>query len=63
MKRTLAVGFAVVALSFATSGVAGAAEIPVWALPGVDLGTVLGPLTGVPGALSPVFDLLKTIGA
>jgi hypothetical protein len=66
MKRTavrvLGTLVAVAALSLATGGVA-SAEVPIWVLPGVDLGTVLDPTTGVPGALAPVFDLLKLIGA
>ncbi|MBW4717079.1 hypothetical protein [Saccharothrix obliqua] len=56
-----AVGFAVLALCLAASGVA-SADTPVWVLPGVDLGGVLGPTTGVPGGLAPVFDLVKLIG-
>lgn len=62
MKRLSALVFAVVALSLAASGVANAEAVPVWALPGVDLGGLLGPTTGVPGGLAPVFDLLKLIG-
>jgi hypothetical protein len=61
--RVLATAIAVAALSFTTGGVASAAEVPIWALPGVDLGDLLGPATGVPGAAAPVFDLLKLIGA
>jgi hypothetical protein len=61
--RVLAIGFAVVALSFTTGGVAGAVEAPIWALPGVDIGGLLGPAIGAPQALAPVFGLFKVIGA
>lgn len=60
--RVLVTGLAVVVLGLGTGGAA-FADAPVWALPGVDLGGLLGPVTGVPGALAPVFDLLKLIGA
>ena len=35
---------------------------PVWVLPGVDLGSILDPTIGVPGALAPIFELLKLVG-
>ncbi len=62
MKRVLSVGFAVVLLSLATTGVASAEAVPIWVVPGIDLGSVLGPTVGVPGGLASVFDLLKLIG-
>ncbi|MEU5692454.1 hypothetical protein [Actinosynnema sp. NPDC020468] len=61
ITRVLAVGAVVGVLGLATGGVA-LADTPIWVLPGVDLGGVLGPTTGVPGGLAPVFDLLKLIG-
>jgi hypothetical protein len=61
--RVLATGFAVAALTLTAGGVANAAEVPVWALPGTDLGALLGSTTGVPGGLAPLFDLLTLLGA
>ncbi|RKT55299.1 hypothetical protein [Saccharothrix australiensis] len=63
MKRLLTLGLAVVLLGLTATGVANAETTPIWVLPGVDLGSLLGPTTGVPGGLAPVFDLLKLIGA
>lgn len=41
-----------------TAGVA-SAETPVYLLPGVDLGAILGPTTNLPAeALAPVFSVL-----
>ncbi|QFZ17825.1 hypothetical protein [Saccharothrix syringae] len=60
--RVVVTALAVAALGVGTGGVA-FADTPVWVLPGVDLGGPLGPTTGVPGALAPLFDLFKLIGA
>jgi len=37
-------------------------SVPIWVLPGVDLGPVLDPTIGVPAALAPIFELLKLVG-
>lgn len=68
VSRVLTTGFAVATLSLTATGVASAAEqtsqnTPIWLIPGVDLGPVLGPTTGLPEALAPVFGLLSLIGA
>ncbi|SDH76931.1 hypothetical protein SAMN05192558_10343 [Actinokineospora alba] len=68
VSRVLATGFAVATLSLTAAGVAGAAEqtpqnTPIWLIPGVDLGPLLDPTTGLPEALAPVFGLLSLIGA
>lgn len=40
-------------------GVAGAAETPIWLVPGADLGSLLGPTVQLPTeALAPVVQLL-----
>ncbi|RZQ64153.1 hypothetical protein [Amycolatopsis suaedae] len=62
--RVLVAGAALAVLSLVTGGVAGAAETPVWVLPGVDLGGLLGPVAGLPAdALAPVYGLLTLLGA
>lgn len=68
VSRVFATGFAVAAMSVTAAGVASAAEqttqdVPIWLVPGVDLGPVLDPTTGRPEALAPVFGLLSLIGA
>lgn len=58
--RTAMIAAAGAALFAVTGGVA-AAETPVWLLPGVDAGQLLGPTTQLPEqALAPVFDLITT---
>ncbi|MDX8145879.1 hypothetical protein OG205_26075 [Lentzea sp. NBC_00516] len=37
-------------------------SVPIWVLPGLDLGSVLDPAIGVPAALAPIFELLKFVG-
>lgn len=58
---------AAAAMGLGTAGVASAdtaaSDVPIWVLPGVDAGGLLGPTVGLPGALAPVFDLFKLIGA
>ncbi|MCE7006659.1 hypothetical protein LWC34_28085 [Kibdelosporangium philippinense] len=60
MRKALILACSVLALSLATGGIA--AADPIWVLPGVDLGGVLAPTTGLPQAIAPVFDLLKLVG-
>lgn len=61
VRKAVIIAISVLGLGLVTSGVA-AADTPVWALPGVDLGGVLAPATGLPQAIAPVFDLLKLVG-
>ena len=66
LNQVLVTGIAAVALSVGTAGVASADTAQdgtaIWVLPGVDLGALLAPTTAIPGALAPVFDLLRLIG-
>lgn len=69
VSRVLVTGIAAAALSVGTAGIAGADtavttqdNTSVWLLPGLDLGVLLAPTTAIPGALAPVFDLLRFIG-
>ncbi|WP_243769671.1 hypothetical protein [Amycolatopsis acidicola] len=55
-----AVGAAVLALG---SGVAGAAEVPIWVVPGVDGGSLLDPTVNLPTALLAPVDSLLTFFA
>ena len=62
MKKVLTVGLLSAALLAIGAGSAAADTLPVWALPGVDVGSLLGPTVPVPTtALSPVDGLLKLI--
>lgn len=62
MKKVLTVGLLSAALLAVGAGSAAADTLPVWALPGVDVGPLLGPTVPVPTtALSPVDGLLKLI--
>ena len=68
MSRLAVTGFAAAALTLSATGVASASEsaaqdTPIWLVPGVDLGSLLGSTTSVPGALAPVFGLLTLLGA
>ncbi|GAA0519636.1 hypothetical protein GCM10011581_09590 [Saccharopolyspora subtropica] len=55
--RIAATAASVLVACLLTSGVANA--VPIWVLPGVDLGPVLGPTVQLPTQLlQPVFDLL-----
>ncbi|SDC45937.1 hypothetical protein [Actinokineospora iranica] len=70
-SKAVATGLAAAALTVAVGGVASATEAtpasadaaPIWLVPGVDLGALLAPATGLPGGLAPVFGLLNAIGA
>ncbi|QUQ71137.1 hypothetical protein [Kutzneria sp. CA-103260] len=62
MKKVLTVGLLSAALLAAGAGVASADTLPIWALPGLDVGSVLGPTVPVPTqVLAPVDGLLKLI--
>lgn len=62
MKKVLTVGLLSAALLAVGAGSAVADTLPVWALPGVDVGSLLGPTVPVPTtALAPVDGLLKLI--
>ncbi|ALG07038.1 hypothetical protein AOZ06_08945 [Kibdelosporangium phytohabitans] len=61
LRKAVIIAISVLGLGLVTGGAA-AAETPVWVLPGVDLGSVLAPATGLPQAIAPVFDLLKLVG-
>lgn len=68
VSRLFATALAVAALSLTAAGVAGATEqtpqeVPIWLIPGVDLGPALDPTTGLPEALAPLFNLLSLICA
>ncbi|CAM05091.1 hypothetical protein A8924_6251 [Saccharopolyspora erythraea NRRL 2338] len=59
IARLLAGAAAGVALTCLSGGVAHAETTPVWLLPGVDAGAVLGPTAELPAqALRPVFDAI-----
>ncbi|QUH00937.1 hypothetical protein HUO13_08990 [Saccharopolyspora erythraea] len=59
IARLLAGTAAGVALTCLSGGVAQAETTPVWLLPGVDAGAVLGPTAELPAqALRPVFDAI-----
>ena len=69
LSRVLVTGVTAAALSVGAAGIA-SADTPtatqdgtaIWVLPGLDLGALLAPTTAVPGALAPVFDLLRLVG-
>ena len=62
MKKVLTVGLLSAALLAAGAGVASADTLPIWALPGLDVGSLLGPTVPVPTqVLAPVDGLLKLI--
>ncbi|WP_424189045.1 hypothetical protein ACOBQX_11755 [Actinokineospora sp. G85] len=63
LSRAATAAFASAVLMLAGAGIASADDgTAVWLLPGVDLGFLLGPTANIPGALAPVFDLLRFIG-
>jgi len=62
VKKVLTVGLLSAALLAAGAGVASADTLPIWALPGLDVGSLLGPTVPVPTqVLAPVDGLLKRI--
>ncbi len=67
MKKVLTVGLLSAALLALGAGVASADPqpnypLPIWALPGLDVGSLLGPTVPVPTqVLAPVDGLLKLI--
>ena len=62
MKKVLTVGLLSAALLAAGAGVASADTLPIWALPGLDVGSLLGPTVPVPTqVLAPIDGLLKLI--
>ncbi|MFI9384315.1 hypothetical protein [Kutzneria sp. NPDC052558] len=62
MKKVLTVGLLSAALLAAGAGVAAADPLPIWALPGLDVGSLLGPTVPVPTqVLAPIDGLLKLI--
>jgi len=62
VKKVLTVGLLSAALPAAGAGVASADTLPIWALPGLDVGSLLGPTGPVPTqVLAPVDGLLKLI--
>ena len=62
MKKVLTVALLSAALLAAGAGVASADPLPIWALPGLDVGSLLGPTVPVPTqVLAPVDGLLKLI--
>lgn len=68
VSRVVAAGFAAATLTLTATGVASATELspqdtPIWLVPGVDLGSLLGATTDLPGSLAPLFGLLSLIGA
>ena len=67
-SRLIAGTLAAATLTLTAAGVASATEqtpqdVPVWLIPGADLGSLLGPTTTLPEALAPVFGLLTLLGA
>ena len=67
MKRLAARVLLPLAAATALTGLAGGvasadpAQGPVWLVPGVDLGSVLGPLGQPVGLLAPVFGLITAV--
>jgi hypothetical protein len=61
-SKVIAVGLLTAALLAVGAGSAAADTLPIWALPGVDVGSLLGPTVPLPTtALAPVDGLLKLI--
>ena len=61
-SKALVVGLLTAALLAVGAGSASADTLPIWALPGLDVGTLLGPTVPVPtSVLAPVDGLLKLI--
>ena len=61
-SKAVVVGLLTAALLAVGAGSASADTLPIWALPGVDVGSLLGPTVPVPTtALAPVDGLLKLI--
>jgi hypothetical protein len=61
-SKAVVVGLLSAALLAAGAGSAGADPLPIWALPGLDVGSVLGPTVPVPTqVLAPVDGLLKLV--
>ena len=64
-SKAVVVGLLTAALLAVGAGSASAAPssgLPIWALPGLDVGSLLGPAVGLPTtALAPVDGLLKLI--
>jgi hypothetical protein len=62
VKRVVITTVAAAAMVLLGAGTANAADFPIWALPGLDIGSVLGPTVPVPTeVLAPVDGLLKFI--
>ncbi|MFO7193965.1 hypothetical protein [Thermocrispum sp.] len=62
LQRVAVLTVAVLGLLGLSHGVAGAAELPVWVLPGVDVGGVVGPISQLPTqALAPVYQVITLI--
>ncbi|MFC0544053.1 hypothetical protein [Kutzneria chonburiensis] len=60
--KALTVGLLTATLLALGAGSASADTLPIWALPGVDVGSLLGPTVPLPTtALAPVDGLLKLI--
>lgn len=70
--RVVVTAVAALAVTGLTGGIASAAEtapaapsggVPIWLLPGVDLGPLLDPVIGLPaGVFGPIDGLLTTLG-
>jgi hypothetical protein len=61
-SKAIAVGLLTAALLAVGAGSAAADTLPIWALPGLDVGSLLGPTVPVPTqVLAPVYGLLKLI--
>ncbi|MFC0433272.1 hypothetical protein [Kutzneria buriramensis] len=61
-SKAVVVGLLTAGLLAVGAGSASAAPAPIWALPGVDAGSLLGPAIPVPAtALAPIDGLLKLI--
>ncbi|MET7994532.1 hypothetical protein ABZU76_26935 [Amycolatopsis sp. NPDC005232] len=61
MKRRILLTLAAAAVFTGLGAGVADAEPAVWAVPGVDLGGVLGPLGQPVGLLAPVFGLITTV--
>jgi len=62
LKRAAVLGATVIGLFGLSGGIAGAAETPVWVLPGVDGEALIGPISQLPTqALAPVYDVLTLL--